>query len=97
MEGKPQTTADFPRYFVRRGELCLWQGRLCVTLHNVRRGEPILQCFDLATGEKRELLFGALGKNEIYGIRTLRDGRTVLELGGTLCFTDCLWEFMKPT
>ena len=56
-----------------------------------------MQCFDLTTGEMRELTFGALGKNEIYGIHALSDGRTVLETGDTLCFTDCLWEFMKPT
>lgn len=81
----------------RKGELCIWQRRLCVTPHNVRRGEPVLQCFDLTTGETRELTFGALRKNEVYGIHSLSDGRTVLETGDTLCFTDCLWEFMKPT
>ncbi len=87
-------TGKTSKLTTRAGWLRPWQGRLCVMPRNVRRGEPILQCFDLAAGDRRELIFGALGKSEIGGIYTLSDGRTVLESGNTLYFTNCLWEFM---
>lgn len=80
----------------RFGELRLWQGRICVLPYRPRRGEPILQCFDLAAGERWELPYGALGKSEIYDIFTLRDGRTLLCGDGLYRVdTEELWSFLK--
>lgn len=57
---------------------------------------PILQCFDLKTGEKRSLPYGALGKVCLMGFSQLTDGRVLLRTSDNrLVIPEELWEFMK--
>lgn len=73
-----------------------WQdNRICVLPVDVTSKMPIIECFDLESGEKKKLMYGALGKDSVRNIYETSCG-TVLEGSGKNIYrTTELWEFME--
>lgn len=71
--------------------------RVCVLPVNVTGKMPIIECFDFNAGEKKSLMYGALGKDSVHDIYENECG-TILEGSGKNIYrTTKLWEFMQDT
>lgn len=89
-------TGKATHYPCHYGYVRKWKGnKICVLPLNVTSKMPIIECFDFDSGEKRRLLYGALGKDSVRNIYETSCG-TVLEGSGKNIYrTTGLWEFME--
>ncbi len=84
------------KYPARYGYVRKWNGRVCV-IHfgNPVKNVPILECFDLETGQKRVLMYGALGKECVREIYETGYGTVLLDYKENLYRVEDLWGQMK--
>lgn len=90
------TTGTETCYPCHYGYVQKWKdNRICVLPMDVKSKMPIMECFDFDLGEKRNLMYGALGKELVHNIYETACG-TVLEGNGKNIYrTTQLWEFME--
>ena len=71
--------------------------RICVLPIDVTSKMPIIECFDFNSGERKNLMYGALGKDSVRDIYETSCG-TILESSEKNIYrTTELWEFMEST
>lgn len=75
----------------------VWNECVCVMpyVNSAALKAPILQCFNLKTGEQRSLPYGALGKACLMGLERMPDGRALLRTSDDRLFVpENLWGAM---
>lgn len=90
------STLEVKTYPCHRGYVQKWKDdKICVLPINPTSKMPIIECFDFSTGEKRSLMYGALGADNVHSIFETEAG-TILEGNcGYIYLTTQLWDFMK--
>lgn len=84
------------KYPAKQGLVQEWRGKVCVLfVGDPTKNTPILECFDLETGKKRVLKYGALGKESIRQIYETACGTVLLGSGDNLYRVEDLWGQMK--
>ena len=71
------------------------EGRICVLPIDVTSKTPIIECFDFDSGERRNLMYGALGKDSVRDIYEVSCGTILEGREKNIYRTTELWEFME--
>lgn len=69
--------------------------RICVLPVDVTSKMPIIECFDFDSGEKKNLMYGALGKDSVYDIYEALCGTILVSREKNIYRTTGLWDFME--
>ena len=69
--------------------------RICVLPIDVTSKMPIIECFDFDLGEKKNLMYGALGKDSLYDIYEASCGTILVGREKNIYRTTGLWDFME--
>lgn len=69
--------------------------RICVLPIDVTSKMPIIECFDFDSGEKKNLMYGALGKDSVYDIYEALCGTVLVGREKNIYRTTGLWDFME--
>lgn len=89
-------TGKETHYPCHYGYVRKWTGsRICVLPVNVTSKMPIIECFDFDSGEKKNLMYGALGKDCVHDIYETPCGTILKGSGKNIYRASELWEFMK--
>ena len=87
-------TLQTEKYPCHYGNVMKWtENRICVLPKNVTGNMPIIECFDFDRGEKRCLMYGALGKDCICDIYETKCG-TILSTRRSLYRAVDFWNDM---
>lgn len=70
-------------------------GRICVLPIDVKSKMSIIECFDFDSGERKNLMYGALGKDSVQDIYETSCGTILEGRGKNIYRTTGLWEFME--
>lgn len=90
------TTGKEECYFCHYGYVRSWTGkRVCVLPIEGKSNMPIIECFDLQSGEQRRLMYGTLGKDCVQDIYESKSGTILKGSSRNLYRTTQLWEQMK--
>lgn len=82
-------------YNCQYGQLRKWgENRICVLSDCAKSGKPIMECLDFKTREKRCLMSGALGKDDIHDIYETKAGTILLNSKQEYCKVENLWAIM---
>lgn len=91
------TTLEVKKYPCKPAWLRRWKEN-CVCAVSVMANntkQPIIECFDFNTNEKRRLMYGALGTDGVSDIIETEAGTVLLGSGNHIYLTTQLWDFMK--
>ncbi len=90
------TTLEEEKFPCHYGYVRSWENnRICVLPNNVTSKMPIIECFDFDTNEKRCLMYGALGSDNVHNIFETSVGTILQGEGKNIYLTTGLWDFMK--
>lgn len=90
------TTGKESHYPCHYGYVRKWvDNRICVLPIDVTSKMPIIECFDFNSGEKKNLMYGALGKDTVRDIYEASCGTILESREKNIYRTTGLWEFME--
>ncbi len=90
------TTGKESHYPCHYGYVRKWtDSRICILPIDVKSKMPIIECFDLNSGERKHLMYGALGKDSVRNIYETSCGTILEGKEKNIYRTTELWEFME--
>lgn len=89
-------TGKESRYSCHYGYVRKWtDDRICVLPIDVTSKMPIVECYDFHSGERKNLMYGALGKDSVCDIYETSCGTILEGREKNIYRTTELWEFME--